>query len=180
MKLASIIVLLAFLIVPLFIRPLMIVYTFVTKGTGGVDSLSQSSQDQKTLKPRLKSLYFIILYWALFLGVLIWAYFEIMSGFGANTQLVIMVIVICAIFISLIPASGIRRGLKIKEKFPHPPLGASDKEILEWENQIYDESVNNSGFITRFFPVLVKVCLIIMAIGLVGLIISVIGMIVTR
>jgi hypothetical protein len=179
MKIAALIVLLAFFIIPFFFRPLLIVYTYFTKGIKSVDSLFGLKDDQKVTKVKSKKLSFLLItfYWLLFLVVLLWVAFELASDFGDNSQLFIIGIIISVILAMILFVWGFLRDQKVKEKYPQPIIGSSDKDISDWENRIFDA---NSGYIPKFFPKFLKVCLIIMAIGLLGLIISLVGIIITK
>jgi hypothetical protein len=179
MKIASLIVLLAFFIIPFFFRPLLIVYTYFTKGIESVDSLFGPKGDQKVTRFRSKKLSFLLItfYWILFLGVLLWVAFELASDFGDSSQLFIIGIIISVILAMILFVWGFLRGQKVKEKFQQPLGGSSDKKILDWENQIFDESTR---YVPKFFPTFLKVCVIILAIGFLGLIISLVGIIITK
>jgi hypothetical protein len=121
MKLASFIIFLAFLIIPFFYRPLLIVYTFFTKGNKGVDSFTQPTNNKNILKTRPKLFYsLIVFYWLLFVGVMLWAALELTSNFGMYGQFLVIGVIILAIVWGLLMFWGLRQGLKFREIFPPP------------------------------------------------------------
>jgi hypothetical protein len=141
MILASVFTFLVLLVIPIFFRPALTLFTFLTNGKEGIDELTKVVNEipKSTLKLR-KGL--IIFYLVLFTGSIIWMGFAIFGGFGRLTLILIFMAVGFLAYFCLISIPTIRHINETRKNFPLPSPGASIGEKIDWENKVHDENMS--------------------------------------
>jgi hypothetical protein len=146
MKTLSIFIVVGLIALPPFLRVIIVLYRFLTKGKEGLDSELTPSQTRTTFKSRHKILFWLIvlLYPIALVSAIVWAFLEVTTGLGENFQVLIVFIVAVFVLLGWIIGLGINDSRKFLKHHPPPATGASSDEYMAWRNAVYDETTHNS------------------------------------
>ncbi len=144
MKVASILVFLALLILPNWILVSYYISQILTKGAKGVES-SKPSPKFVQFRSQHKILFYLLIfsYWLVLFASLCWVIYEFTVGLGKFMQLSIVGVSLFFIMMVAYMAWSLVRAEQIQKKFPRPETGTSSKEYLDWQNKIMDETFNH-------------------------------------
>jgi hypothetical protein len=142
MLLASIIVFLAFLLLPLFIQAAIILVKIITEGAKGSDSLLNPSPTLFKLKSHACIFYAIITAYAILtISSIFWMLFEITNGLH-NSRIVVFSATWVFLSFGGIITRVIYRTNKIKEKYPPPDTAEG---YSKWQNIYFDRYFEGFG-----------------------------------
>lgn len=148
MKLASIIVFLAFFTAPVLLRVSLIIWRLATQGVKGADSLFVPSKSPRLSGSKKKVvLAFAFLYLAAFFASGLWMLFEvtgdsIIGGLGLTTRQAVLIGVTNFVILAGLLAFVTYRSIKspfseigILKEIPRPETGTSGPEYLAWKER---------------------------------------------
>lgn len=161
MKWLSLLVLLGLSIIPTFIFFLTIIRGVFVKRP---ESSYKPTWKFEKLRSKRKLIYsLVVLYCLVYLSCVLWVGYEFTAPFGLVTQFYIIVGVAFLAMMVLTAVYVIHRSQKIVAGIPPPADGSSSRDLLEWQNRYYAESVFKLG------PLMAKILLLWFAlVGLLG------------
>ena len=139
MKIAAIIVFLAFLTVPTLLLVFSSTAKLLVRGAKGDESLSKPTVRLDRLKPRRRLYYSILISYNLFfLASLVWLGYEFsdvaISIFGLSLGQLIVIVAPISMWLIGISAWSVVRTQRVLKTIP-PPEAGSDGAFSEWQNR---------------------------------------------
>ena len=155
MIILSILVIIVLLTLPTLALDYYFIFRLITKGTKSLEMPVKPFISLLKIRSRHKLIYYCLLYSysLVVLAVICWAAIEFASS-GLLIASVLVVVLVMAVYFTWLT----KRTEKIMQKSSPPPVDASDKDILDWQNKFADENTYNqwsSGKLWRFFGILV-------------------------
>lgn len=165
MKLVSVLVVLALIILPICLQISYIIYQFLKKGYKGTDALWKPSPKFEQFRSQHKVLFYTLFGSCnvLFVGALFWLFYEFFEpkldissiGFIWVGSLTVALMV-------AIGLSTIRQHHRIVGKLPpRPQPGSPDNGLQEWQTRYFNGLADN---LPRFFLTTMSIALVIVAI----------------